>query len=119
MSTRQHICKLILDALPLHGEPKPLISGCGFEWHHELGATRGCGTLVLYTDRNLTTEGGDGWGGFDGTDLTWVHDAAYAVLEREGALGLFRHTVVRQRAVMVEDQEIDRLFDESPLPRSR
>lgn len=112
MSTPKDICKLILKALPSPGKRKPLVSECAFEWHHELGATRGYGTLVLCTDRDLTTEGGDGWGGFDGSDLTWVHDAAYAVLEREGVLGLFRHIVVRQRAVMVEDQEIDRLFDQ-------
>ena len=84
MSTAKDICKLILEALPSPGKQKLLISGCGIEWGRELGAARGYGTLVLYTDRDLTIEGGDGWSGFDGIDLTWVHDAAYAVLEREG-----------------------------------
>lgn len=117
MLSKAKILALILEVLPSPGERKPLVSGCGIEWGHELGAKHGYGTLVLYTDRDLTAaNGGDGWRGFDGNDLTLVHDAAYAVLEREGALGLFRHIDVRQRAVVVEDQDIDRLFDDPPLP---
>lgn len=81
--------------LPDHDSVRPLVDSVEIEWHRELDALKGVGVLIIRTKRPLTSDGGDGWHGFDATDSNWLHNAASLALKEEGAFGHISHIIVR------------------------
>lgn len=61
--------------LPNDDRKPPLVLSVELVWERKLGAIASTGTLIVTTARQLTTEGGNGWTGFDGGDAD-ILDAA-------------------------------------------
>ena len=89
------VLALILRHLP-KGESKPdLVTDIEVVWTMRLGAVRGSGVLIVYTARDLTCDGGNGWTGLDGNDLAIIQTAVRRALNRNGGGGLIDRFVVR------------------------
>lgn len=54
-------------------------------------------TLVIYTDRLLTADGGDGHNGIDGAAVLSLGKAINQLLYKEGGAGMIENVVIRQR----------------------
>lgn len=86
---------IIKARLPDNDLINPLIASTNIEWTWNLDDPSPYGTIVILTNRELVSDGGNGNTGFDGTDMRLVRDAIQAVLEENDNIGLIKTFVVR------------------------
>lgn len=82
---------------PRSGEP-PLVSSAELQWSRRLDASRSYGTLLLEISRPVTTDGGDGWNGFDAADEDRLHHAVQMAVLEAGAGGIIKRYIVRGKS---------------------
>jgi hypothetical protein len=79
--------------LPDDDRKPPLVLSVELVWERKLGAIASTGTLIVTTARQLTTNGGNGWTGFDGGDADMLEAAISSAVDEVGACMIDRFIV--------------------------
>jgi hypothetical protein len=79
--------------LPDDDRKPPLVISVELVWQRQLGALASTGTLIITTARQLTTNGGNGWTGFDGGDADILDAAISSAVDEVGACMIDRFIV--------------------------
>lgn len=113
MGDMQQLLFKIQNKLPIEPEKPSLVQNIELVWTRKLGSVRGRGILVVTTPRELTTNGGNGWTGFDGIDFRILDAAISAAVDEVGATGMIDRFIVRAKTNdrPLSDAEVDHLFN--------
>ncbi len=87
--------KEVIEAINCDKNKAPLVSVIDIERRRKLDSTRDKVSIVAYTTRRLTFNGGDGHHGIDGIDMKHINDVIYVSLEQDGGLECVDEIVVR------------------------
>ncbi len=79
--------------LPDNDRKPPLVLSVELAWERKLGAKSSTGTLIVTTARQVTSNGGNGWTGFDGGDADILDAAISSAVDEVGACMIDRFIV--------------------------
>lgn len=80
--------------LPYDDRKPPLVLSVELVWERKLGAIASTGTLIVTTARQVTSNGGNGWTGFDSGDAD-ILEAAICSAVVEVKAGMIDRFIVR------------------------
>lgn len=87
--------KEIIEKLNSDVSKPRLVGAIEIERRRKLDSNRDTVSVVVYTPRQMTLNGGDGHNGIDGVDMQRINDAIYVSLEFDGGLECVDDIVVR------------------------
>lgn len=87
--------KEIMDTINFDKEKPAIVVAITMERSRVLDTNRDRVSIVLYTHRKLTLDGGDAHTGIDGIDVNHIHDVIYKALAETESLAVVHDIVVR------------------------
>lgn len=79
-----------------------LMAQASLEWHKEFGKNEKA-KIVIWTDRDLTIDGGDGWNGLDATDMSNLDRSIRQYIDEAGAHMVDGFIVRQRRGILPPD----------------
>lgn len=95
--------------LPDDNRKPPLVISVELVWERKLGAIASTGTLIITTARQLTTNCGNGWTGFDGGDADILEAAISCAVDEVEAHMIDRFIVRAADQGKATDDEVKAL----------
>lgn len=86
----------ITSRIKLREGEKSLVVGIALERHQGVDQMNSEAALIVFVDRRLTVNGGNGWDGVDGSTMDMIHKACREAIFQNGGLGMVTKIIVRE-----------------------